>query len=115
MSRLLVKERIQFRDCCLLLIMIFIATNKVFSPQYLLWIIPVAAYSYYSNKKMNGLWITICLLTSIIYPFLLGDTKLPIPYSRNILILALLVRNTLFIGLTVFIALTNVQKKRYKP
>jgi hypothetical protein len=40
--------------------------NKVLSPQYFIWVLPLAAYIL----GCDLLWLLICLLTTLIYPFL---------------------------------------------
>jgi len=51
-------------------LLVFIATGKVFSPQYLLWIMPLLAYS----NALDGLWLLcwglISLLSTVIYPYM---------------------------------------------
>ena len=56
--------------------------------------------NFSKNKKINALWIITCLLTGVIYPFLFGDTNLHLPYSRDVLLFTILVRNIIFIYLT---------------
>jgi hypothetical protein len=83
-------------------LLVFIATGKVFSPQYLIWIMPLLAYS----NALDGLWLLcwglISLLSTVIYPYL---------YTRaNIITLVPLVpgfiettvaRNALFVLVTL--------------
>jgi hypothetical protein len=45
------------------LLMVF---NKVLSPQYFMWVLPLVAYVL----GLDLLWLLICLLTTLIYPFL---------------------------------------------
>lgn len=56
------------------LLLVFIVTGKVFSPQYLMWLMPLLAYA----SALDGFWLlfwgSISLLTSIIYPFLYTRT-----------------------------------------
>ncbi len=40
--------------------------NKVLSPQYFIWMLPLVAYVV----ELDFLWLLICLLTTLIYPFL---------------------------------------------
>lgn len=52
------------------LILVFIVTGKVFSPQYLIWLIPLLAYNGSFNKRWLVLWGGVSLVTTIIYPYL---------------------------------------------
>jgi hypothetical protein len=45
---------------------VVLVSNKVLSPQYFIWILPLVAYVV----GLDLLWIIICLLTTLIYPFL---------------------------------------------
>jgi Glycosyltransferase family 87 len=45
---------------------VVIATNKVFSPQYLIWILPIVA----AVEGLDLAWVAICLLTTWNFPFL---------------------------------------------
>ncbi len=47
-------------------ITVVLVSNKVLSPQYLLWVLPLVAYV----EGLNGLWLVICGLTTLIYPVL---------------------------------------------
>jgi len=94
-----------------------IAVSKVFSPQYLLWLVPLFGLLPYQNKstKWAGvLFVFVCLLTALIYPFLyftdfvhnqavLANGKIfweaPTILAANILIL----RNFLLIATTLML------------
>ncbi len=78
------------------LLLVFIATGKVFSPQYLIWIIPLLAYSGAFDRFWLIVWGSISLLTTIIYPYfytrIIDAVKMPyvpgfiqIVTARNIL------------------------------
>jgi hypothetical protein len=45
---------------------VVIVANKIFSPQYLIWILPLVAYVV----GFDLLWLAIGLLTTLIYPFI---------------------------------------------
>jgi hypothetical protein len=45
---------------------IVLVTNKIFSPQYLIWIIPIVAYV----EGLDLLWLAVCFLTWYEYPIL---------------------------------------------
>ena len=50
-------------------ICVVLVSNKIFSPQYLIWVLPLVAYV----SGFDVLWLVIGLLTTIIYPFLYFD------------------------------------------
>ncbi|HKV85383.1 MAG TPA: glycosyltransferase 87 family protein [Ktedonobacterales bacterium] len=43
-----------------------LVTNKIFSPQYLIWVLPVVAYI----EGFDTLWLVICVLTTLDYPII---------------------------------------------
>jgi uncharacterized membrane protein len=71
----------------------FVATNKVFSPQYIVWLLPFAALL---RRPQAGMMLVICVLTIGIFPFdyaqLLDMRPIPVLLLnlRNALVVALL-------------------------
>lgn len=58
---------------------VVLVTNKIFSPQYLIWVLPVAA----AVEGFDSLWVALCLLTWLDFP-MLYQTRHPIltvPYN----------------------------------
>ncbi len=84
------------------LLLVFIATGKVFSPQYLIWVIPLLAYSGAFDRFWLVAWGSISLLTTIIYPYfytrIIDSDK--IPYIPGFIPIVT-ARNLLFVLLTL--------------
>ncbi len=45
-----------------------LVTNKIFSPQYLIWVVPFVA----AEEGVDLVWLIICALTTTIFPYLYG-------------------------------------------
>ncbi len=88
-------------QACIALLLIFIVTGKVFSPQYLIWVIPLLAYSGAFNSLWLVAWGSILLLTTIIYPYFYTRIidAVKIPYVPGF-IQIVMARNVLFVLLT---------------
>ena len=64
------RKNIDLAQTCVALLSVLIATGKVFSPQYLIWIIPLLAYIYargLTSRVWMACWAAISLLTTLIY------------------------------------------------
>ena len=68
------RDKLNIVQACIALLLIFIATGKVFSPQYLIWVLPLLAYAYPLDLFWFPCWTLISLLTTIIYPYLYTRT-----------------------------------------
>ncbi|MEO7000204.1 MAG: glycosyltransferase 87 family protein, partial [Ktedonobacterales bacterium] len=79
-----------------------IVTNKIFSPQYLIWIIPFVA----EVEGLNLAWLLVCALTTTIFPYLYGLRKpvwtvtfgwefMPAVALRNLLLVYVTIRSLL--------------------
>ena len=66
------RGKMGFIQACVAVLMVLIATGKVFSPQYLLWLMPLMAISGTGNRRLWLAWIWICCLTTLIYPVFYG-------------------------------------------
>jgi hypothetical protein len=74
-------------------LLVFMITNKVFSPQYIIWLLPFAPLL---RLRQAGALLAICALTIVLFPFnydhLLDMELLPVLLLnlRNLLVVALL-------------------------
>ncbi len=67
------RGKFDLTQACVALLLIFLATGKVFSPQYLIWLIPLLAYNGAFSRPWLALWGGISLLTTIVYPFIFSQ------------------------------------------
>jgi hypothetical protein len=84
-------------------LLVFIVTGKVFSPQYLMWLIPLLAYSGAFNRFWLIVWVPISLLTTDIFPYIYifaSPLRVPVPYKPGF-IESVTVRNALLALLTL--------------
>jgi hypothetical protein len=101
----------------LLLLMLFIAANKVFSTQYLLWLAPLVALAPLSprgRRLFTWTFLLVCVLSTILVPFLfvsdLIDPTTPPNQPPTLkaltarLAILLVIRNLLFLALVVGLA-----------
>jgi hypothetical protein len=112
----------------LLFLMLFLATNKVFSPQYLFWLLPLVALLPLRGIGRQLIWwsfLLTCLLTTILVPFLfitdLMEPAPPLPVSFWIfkgptvrVAVILLIRNLLLITLILTLA-SNLFRQAKDP
>ncbi len=64
--------RLTFRQACLACVCLLLATSKVLSTQYLIWVLPLVAMVL----ELDAVWILICVLTALIFPGLYFLTAL---------------------------------------
>ena len=83
------------------ILLVFIVSDKVFSPQYLMWLIPLLAYSGAYNRFWLIVWVPISLLTTYIFPYIYTSAiRLPVPYKPGF-IESVTARNALLAFLTL--------------
>ena len=58
--------RLTFGRALTLCLLVVICTNKVFSPQYLMWVVPMVAVT---EQDYDLVWLGICSLTTLIFPY----------------------------------------------
>ncbi len=103
------RRRIDLAQAMVGLVCLLMATGKVFSPQYLLWLIPLLAYLYACGKTSRAwmyCWAAISLLTTCIYTFYyshLTDPRLDAQIVQTLpgFFELVLLRNLLLLGATI--------------
>jgi len=67
------RGRLTLAQAFISILLIIIATGKVFSPQYLIWLAPLLAYTIgFGDLFWFVCWCGVSLLTTVIYPYLYG-------------------------------------------
>jgi len=96
------RGKLDLNQSFIALLLVFIVTGKVFSPQYLIWLIPLLAYQGAFNRLWLFLWSSISLLTTAIYPYLymLTPDARKAPYIPGF-IECVTLRNALLVLLTL--------------
>ena len=88
------RRKIDLPMACLITLLIIMVTGKVFSPQYLIWVTPLVAYVGQAHWRWLVSWVSVSLLTLIIFPFMYVNivyiqTYYPVILLRDWLILAI--------------------------
>ncbi len=110
------RGKLDFLQTCIALLLVFIATGKVFSPQYLMWVMPLLAYSTPLDAFWLPYWGFISLLTTIIYPWLYTRTpKIILVDLVPGFVQTVAVRDGLFVLLTLAYLFNWFQIRRRKP
>jgi hypothetical protein len=58
--------RIAFGRAITLCLLVIVCTDRVFSPQYLMWVVPMVAIT---ERDYDMVWLGICALTTLIFPY----------------------------------------------
>jgi Glycosyltransferase family 87 len=97
--------RLDFGRALLAVICVTLLTSKVFSPQYLIWALPLVV----EVEGIDAVWLLICACTTLIYPVLyvnehIFGTPGPLPYTGTFLG-AIAIRNAALIVATARVVL----------
>jgi hypothetical protein len=87
--------------------------NKVFSPQYLLWLVPLVPllpFAWPKRRLVLGWFLVICLLTTVLWRVFVAQVMRPVEPGSDAMLGPtplgaglILVRNALVVGLTVYL------------
>jgi hypothetical protein len=110
------RGKLDIAQASIALLLIFIATGKVFSPQYLIWLMPLLAYSGAFNRFWILTWGSISLMTTSIYPYLYTRTNnaLLAPYVPGFIEFVAL-RDALFVFVTLAYLFNWLQVRKRLP
>jgi hypothetical protein len=97
---------------CLLTLLIVIFTGKVFSPQYLIWLIPLAAYIGERKLRWVVAWCLLGGLTTCIFPYLYQIYLYHFQYVSDapLFYMTIAIRNLFFFCMLVLLLLSYTQK-----
>ncbi|HEY8285183.1 MAG TPA: glycosyltransferase 87 family protein [Chloroflexota bacterium] len=83
---------------CVLVLLVMLSTSKILSPQYLLWLFPVAAYV----EGLRARWLLVAVLTLVIFPYGYRlDTSLVKLPEHPLFMTSILARNAVLVALTL--------------
>lgn len=100
----------------LAILLVFIITGKVFSPQYLIWLIPLLAYNGFFSRAWLVLWSGVSILTTAIFPYgytMSADIRSAVAAPGFVALVTL--RNSLLILITLAFFFNWWNLNRRKP
>lgn len=115
-------SRLDLTQTAIALLLLFIATSKVFSPQYLIWLTPLLAYAGAFDAFWVLIWGAISLLTTIIFTLFYSRINTTDTAALQVLIQSLhgffeviATRNALFVFVTLGYLFNWFQIRQRKP
>jgi hypothetical protein len=111
------RGKLDMTQACIALLLVFVAFGKVFSPQYLIWLIPLLAYAGAFDGLNLVLWSAISLITTYIYSYLYTrpvTSLLDIPYIPGF-VESVTARNAFFVLFVLAYLMNWFQIRERKP
>ncbi len=107
------RKKLTLLSTLLCMLLVVFLTGKVFSAQYLLWIIPLVAYSYGSNRLIMTLWMLIALLTACIYPLFWGQVFFIQASPLSFIFLTLFIRDMLLVFFGIYLIVKDARRQSF--
>ncbi|GHO45482.1 hypothetical protein [Ktedonospora formicarum] len=109
------KRRLTLSQAVLLFLMVVIITGKVFSPQYMIWLFPIAALTIGEKPLWIVAWSAVALLTYYIYPslYISGRLSITTPFQPKFYPIVT-ARNFLLLGMYVYMLVRAGLQKSVK-
>jgi Glycosyltransferase family 87 len=108
--------RLGFGRALGLCVLVVLCTDRVLSPQYFIWALPLVAIA---ERDYDLVWLAVCALTTLIFPFAYDSTGLagqPMPPEYPLYFPALIaVRNALLVVATVRFATRPARRPAPAP
>jgi hypothetical protein len=110
------RGKLDITQTSIALLLVFIATGKVFSPQYIIWLMPLLAYAGAFDTFWLLIWVSLSALTTLILTYLYTRPIDPllIPYTPGFFETVTL-RNALFVLITLAYLFNWFQARQRKP
>lgn len=109
------RGKIDLATASLLTLLVVMVTGKVFSPQYLIWVIPLVAYVGESRRWWVITWCLIGLLTSWIYPYIYRMARIVNVPHLLLFFPATTVRNFLLAGFVISLLYIASRNRTQQP
>ncbi|HEU0002173.1 MAG TPA: glycosyltransferase family 87 protein [Ktedonobacteraceae bacterium] len=100
------RDKLDIFTASLVTLLVVVILGKVFSPQYLIWIMPFIAYIGKQNWKWVLSWGAVCALTTFVFPFNYVD----IPHIDHVYP-AIIVRDAIILGIALVLLYQATRKK----
>jgi hypothetical protein len=106
------RSKINLATATLLFLLIMMITSKVFSPQYLIWVVPLVAYIGGRSRGYLLVWGLIGLLTTWIYPYIYNMVHQIEAVPHLFLFYPVVtVRNLLLLGFILFLLVAATRRQ----
>ena len=114
---------LELAACTLLCLLIAVVFNKVFSPQYLLWLLPLVAlvpYRRLARRLFLYAFLLACALTTVLFPYLYYSDLVGLDFApphrwvrgpSTLGVVLLCGRNLLMLGLVVAMMIAAARRR----